>query len=92
MEGANVDKAYLYGKLDTPIIMDQSNISSGNFENPGYICELIMSIYGLKPAGMLCGSLLDKKFAFNELLTRLKWTGVYTSTTIGNNLSCFLSS
>ena len=60
IEGADIDNAYLYGKLDIPIIMDQPTDSSQQLAKPGYVCELIRSLYGTRQAGEIWGSHLDK--------------------------------
>lgn len=47
IEGADVSNAYLYGALDTPIVMEQPKYSSQIPERPGYACALLKAIYGL---------------------------------------------
>lgn len=56
--GAYISNAYLYGNLDIPIHMQQPTDSSTQQDFPGMICKLRKSIYGLKQAGEIWGSLL----------------------------------
>lgn len=45
LEGANADYAYLYGRLDVPIIMEQRTYSTEIMEMPDYYCLLHVSLY-----------------------------------------------
>lgn len=58
LEGGDVPNAYLFGKLDIPVYMEQPCNSSGMQQQPGMICKLERSIYGLRQAGNIWGSLL----------------------------------
>ena len=60
IEGAGMGNGYLYVKLEVQIIMDQSTDSSQQLARPGYVCELIGSLYGRRQAGEIWGSHLDK--------------------------------
>ena len=60
IEGADIDNAYLYGNLDIPIIVEQPTDSSQQLARPGYLCELIRSLYGTRQAGEIWCSYLDK--------------------------------
>lgn len=69
VEGGDVDNAYLYGSLDVPIYMEQPSDSSGIVENPELVCKLLKSMYGLRQAGHIWGSLLVrtlKEWGFTE--------------------------
>ena len=59
LEGADVANAYLYGKLDVTIIMEQPTDSTGKQAKPGYVCELQNSLYGAVQAGEIWGSLFS---------------------------------
>ena len=60
IEGSDIDNAYLYGKLDIPIIMERSTDSSQNLARLGHACQLIRSLYGTRQAGEIWGSHIDK--------------------------------
>ena len=59
LEGADISNAYLYGKRDIPIIMEQPTDSSRLQRKPGHVAEVHGSIYGTKQAGKIWGSLLE---------------------------------
>lgn len=59
LEGADVNNAYLYSRLDVPIVIEQPKNSSQRLDEPDSVCLLAMSLYGAKQAGMLWGSVLD---------------------------------
>jgi len=59
LEGADISNAYLYGKMDIPILMEQPTNSTQVQERPGHLAILQMSLYGAKQAGELWGSLLN---------------------------------
>lgn len=60
VEGADICSAYLYGKLDVPVYMEQPTNSSGVQEMPGHVCRLLRSMYGLKQAGNIwCSLFID---------------------------------
>jgi len=56
--GGDISNFYLCGTLDAPILMQQPTDSSGEQRYPGFVCEQRKSIYGLKQAGEIWGSLL----------------------------------
>ena len=58
VEGGDISNAYLYGDIDVTIYMEQPTDSSCQLEFPGMVCKLLKSIYGLKQAGHIWGSLL----------------------------------
>lgn len=58
IEGADIGNAYLYGDIDVPIIIEQPTDSYGIETFPGMVCLLLKSLYGLKQAGEIWGSLL----------------------------------
>jgi len=58
VEGGDVANAYLYGKIDFPVLMEQPTNSSCKEAMPGHVCELLQSMYGLRQAGKIWGSLL----------------------------------
>lgn len=58
VEGGDVSNAYLYGKIDIPVVIEQPTDSSGKEAVPGHVCELLQSMYGIKQAGEIWGSLL----------------------------------
>ena len=64
VEGADVDNAYLYGDIEdgTIIIMEQPTNSSGIPARPGFVCRLRKSIYGLRQAGYIWGTVIHAKF------------------------------
>lgn len=69
LEGADVANAYLYGNLDTPIIMQQPTDSTGKEAYPGYVCSLLKSIYGARQAGEIWGSVIHSSllsWGFNQ--------------------------
>lgn len=51
LEGADVSNAYLYGKMDVPIFMEQPTVSSQVPFKPVYVAQLVMSMYGTRQAG-----------------------------------------
>ena len=51
LEGADIYDAYFYGELDLPIIMHQPTDSIQKPPKPGFVCELVKSLYGTKQAG-----------------------------------------
>lgn len=58
IEGVDVPKSYLFGELDMPVYIEQPSNSSGKKERSGKICKLQRSIYGLREAGSIRGSML----------------------------------
>ena len=58
IEGGDISNAYLYGEIDKTIYMDQPTTSSGKTRKPGYVCKLLKSIYGVKQAGNIWGSVV----------------------------------
>ena len=58
VEGGDFCNAYLYGDINIPIIMQQHTDSTGIEERPGFVCKLQKSMYGLKQAGQIWGSVL----------------------------------
>ena len=58
LEGADISNAYLYGKLDIPVIMEQPRDSSRLQRKPGHVAEVLGSMYGTKQAGKIWGSIL----------------------------------
>lgn len=58
VEGGYVSNAYLYGKMDVSMIIDQLTDSSGTKERPMYAYLLLKSMYGTKQARNIWGSLL----------------------------------
>lgn len=58
IEGGDVSHAYLHGNIDVPIIMEQPTDSSGTQRYPGKVCLLKKSMYGLRQAGVIWGSIL----------------------------------
>lgn len=61
LEGADVSNAYLYGDIDTPIIMHQPTDSTGRQKHPGMVCKLQKSLYGARQAGEIWGSVIHGK-------------------------------
>ena len=45
--GGDVANSYLYGKLDCVVHIEQTTKSTGTEEQPGIVCLLLKSIYGL---------------------------------------------
>ena len=64
IEGADVDNAYLYGDIEDGmiILMEQPTNSSGIHARPGFVCRLRKSIYGLRQAGFIWGTVIHVKF------------------------------
>lgn len=60
IEGGDVGNAYLYGDIDVPVYMEQPTDSTGLPLHPGLVVQLLKSMYGLKQAGFIWGSLLAK--------------------------------
>ena len=60
LEGGDVNNAYLYGFLDTPIYMKQPTDSTGRERYPGMVCLLLKSIYGARQAGKIWGTVLHQ--------------------------------
>ena len=58
VEGGDISNAYLYGEIDTTIHMDQPTNYSGKERKPGHVCKLVKSIYGVKQAGNIWGSVV----------------------------------
>ena len=58
IEGGDISNAYLYGEIDETIYMDQPTNSSGKTRKPVYVCKLLKSIYGVKQAGNIWGSVV----------------------------------
>ncbi len=58
LEGGDLANAYLYGKLDIPVYMHQPTDYSQCEARPGMVCRLEKSIYGLKQAGNIWGSVM----------------------------------
>ena len=58
IEGADISHAYLHGRIDIPIIIEQPRSSDGKELKPGMVCELLKCMYGLKQAGSIWGCLL----------------------------------
>lgn len=59
-EGAYVNNAYLYGKLDIPITMEQPTESSQQLRLPGHVLNLINSMYVAEQAGKIWVSVLHQ--------------------------------
>lgn len=62
LEAADVSNAYLYGDVDRDILMEQPTDSSGKLARPGYVCKLNKSLYGLRQAGEIWGSVIHNQF------------------------------
>lgn len=60
VEGGDISNANLYGKIDVPVFMRQPMDSTGVEATPGKICELRQSIYGLRKAGNIWGSVVHQ--------------------------------
>lgn len=61
--------SYLYGDIDFPVYMEQPTDSTGIPLYPGLVVQLLKSMYGLKQAGFIWGSLLAtslKKWGFER--------------------------
>ena len=58
LEGADISNAYLYGRLDIIVIMEQPMNSSRLQRRPGHVAEAYCSTYGTKQTGKIRGSLL----------------------------------
>lgn len=58
VEGGDVSNAYLFGDIDCPVYIEQPTNSTGLKERHGYVCQLLKSMYGIKQAGRIWGSLL----------------------------------
>lgn len=54
-EGTNDNNAYLYDRLDVPIIVKQPANASKKLVEPRSVCQLQMSMYGSNNAQMLWG-------------------------------------
>lgn len=50
VEGGDASNAYLYGKIDFPILMEQPADSSFREAKTDHVCELLRSTYGLRQA------------------------------------------
>lgn len=48
LEAADISKAYLFGDLDVPILMEQPAVSTQQPAKPGNVCKLIKSIHGAR--------------------------------------------
>lgn len=62
LEGADISNAYLYGNLDVPIYMTQHTNASSIQSQKDFVCLLKTSMYGLKQAGEIWGSLLYRVY------------------------------
>ncbi len=51
LEGAEIYNAHLYGELDLPRIMRQPTDLIQQPLKPGFVCELVKSLYGTKQVG-----------------------------------------
>lgn len=76
VEGGDVSNAYLYGEIDVEVLIEQPTDSSGREAQPGKICRLLKSMYGLKQAGniwgsLLCGTLLNWNFTQSKVDQRV---------------------
>lgn len=60
IEVVDVSNAYLYGDIDFPVYMEQATDSPGVPLHPGFVVELLKSIYGLKKAVFIWGFLSSK--------------------------------
>lgn len=60
MEGGDVCNAYLYGDIDMEVIIEHLMNYSGVYEKPVFACRLSKSMYGIRQAGQIWGSLLVK--------------------------------
>lgn len=58
-EGADVNNAYPYSRLDVPIFMKQPTDFSQRLMNPDSVWMFFMSLYGARQAGMLWESVID---------------------------------
>lgn len=61
VEGGDVANAYLYGKIDCHVYIEQPTDSTGKEHAPGHVCVLMKSMYGIRQAGRIWGSLLVEK-------------------------------
>ena len=59
VEGADISNAYLYGKLDITIIIEQPTDSSQVQMKPGYVAKVHGLMYRTKQAGKIWGLLLE---------------------------------
>lgn len=64
MEGVDVNNAYLYNPIDTPIIMEQPTDSTQKLAEPDFYCLFHMSLYGARQAGMVWGSVIHNDLKF----------------------------
>lgn len=58
VEGGEIENSYLYGDLDLDVYMEKPTDSSGIQAKTGWICKFLKSMYGLKKAGKIWGSML----------------------------------
>lgn len=61
VEGGDVANAYLYGQIEYQFHIEQPTDSTGKVEAPGHVCRLLKSMYGIRQAGRIWGSLLVEK-------------------------------
>ena len=61
IEDRDVNNAFLYGGLDTPILMEQSIDWIQEEAVPGHVWKLLKSLYDTKEAGEIWGSHLDNR-------------------------------
>ena len=64
LEGCDVDKAYVSGLIEIPIVMKQPADLSQKLAWTGYASLLVRSLYGARQAGRICGSSLHDKLKF----------------------------
>ena len=61
LEGGDISKAYLYGSMDKTIFMEQPADSSDVPRKPKHVCALQKSLYAVRQAGNIWGSVLHKE-------------------------------
>lgn len=60
-EGLDIASAYLYGKMDVKVRIEQPTDSSGNVEKPRYNVLLNKSLYGGNQCGAIWGTLFHRE-------------------------------
>lgn len=62
VEGVDVSSAYSYENINDTVYMEQHTNSTGRLERIGFVCKFWNSIYSLRQAGKMWGSLFVENF------------------------------
>lgn len=58
VKGGNVSIAYLYGRININVYIEQLTEHSEKLEDLGFVCKLQRSIYGIRQAGCILSFML----------------------------------